>query len=234
MISNLRTVPLLLLGSILAGCSSSPPRAAVVTPPRAIDEPDRIHTADHREVIRLHRANFSDDFILDRIGRERPAYSLSTEEVIELRNAGVSERVIEAMIESGSTTFRRELPRAGYESMSWEGVVRRNPGIRFGGRWSPGTLEIKDGQLRWMDARESEKNLLIPQSAIAEQFRTCLKAPGGNPCFEWGFRTLGGEEYIFRDMRWEQGVNDKVYEIHDYFESRFPTLIDSDRPVDDR
>jgi hypothetical protein len=118
---------------------------------------------------------------------------------------------------------------------TWEGLVRHNPTlISLKGKWDDGSLAISDGEIRWRDARDSRKNLLIPERALSEQFLTCVKKSGGNECFEWGFRTSNGEEYRFRDAAWTQGSNDKILAIHDFFKSRHPSLVDSSRPVDEK
>jgi len=119
--------------------------------------------------------------------------------------------------------------------MEWEGVVRREPGIVIlKNRWRSGRLSFAEGQIRWIDARDSSKNLLIPENAVSEQFLTCLKKAGGNECFEWGFVTKKDDEYRFRDVTWEQGENAKALAIHDWFRARLPSMVDSQRPVDEK
>lgn len=262
-------VPVLMVALTIGACSSSGRNRSSSNPPAATysssstssssaSNPDRntyrSSVADYTEVLKLYRANLSEDFILQRIREDQKVYSLTADRVIELRNNGVSERVIAAMQQSGTG---RSIPEdriqvsasssdSGSRSsmgnsmssaarMNWEGLARRNSGIvMLKSRWDVGTLTYDDGQVRWVDSKDSTKNLLIPERAIAEQFRTCLKKAGGNECFEWGFRTKSGEEYRFRDVSWEQGMNDKPNAVHDFFKARFPNVIDSNRPVDDK
>ena len=68
---------------------------------------------------------------------------------------------------------------------------------------------------------------------MTEQQLTCLKKPGGNECFEWVVRTKG-QEYRFRDIAWERGDNAKVAELFAYFKSRYPNLVSSQVPVNEK
>ncbi len=60
--------------------------------------------ATFRDVIRLHEAGLSDDFILRKIGREGFVYRLSTEDIIACKTAGLPEPVIEAMLKTAAGT----------------------------------------------------------------------------------------------------------------------------------
>lgn len=53
-----------------------------------------------RDVIRLHEAGLSEEFILRKIGREKVVYRLSTDDVIACKGAGVPESIIEAMLKT--------------------------------------------------------------------------------------------------------------------------------------
>ncbi|MEO6327250.1 MAG: hypothetical protein ABIT01_03575 [Thermoanaerobaculia bacterium] len=267
-----RFLPFLAMVVFATGCSSSNRRAQTASdttpppPPAPISSNDPYRSSsdsaaaypnqgDYREIIKLQRANLSEDFILQRISEDRKVYNLTSDQIIELRNNGISERVIAALQQSGTSAQGSvRIPEDSVSvsarnsgspltssqassgpSMTWEGLVRRNSGVViFKSRWDPGTLTYSDGQVRWVDAKDSTKNLLIPERAINEQFLTCLKQAGGNECFEWGFRTRDDEEYRFRDVSWEQGGILKPRAVHDFFKSRFPNLIDSNQPVDEK
>jgi hypothetical protein len=58
-------------------------------------------------VVRLVQANFSDNFILDLLSKRPSKFSTDTSRVIELKQAGVSERLLSVMVGQSST---RELP----------------------------------------------------------------------------------------------------------------------------
>jgi len=230
---------------------TSPPGQPLPSP--TVPPPGLGPVGSYTDVLKLYRANLSEDFILERIRRDGIVYDLNADQIIQLRSNGVSERVIQAMLDTRNGAPAEVAPavvaaprRPPEDRMTidapppdapvvWEGLARRNSGIVvLKGRWDVGKLTFADGQIRWVDAKDSSKNLLVPWKAVTEQFLTCLKKPGGNECFEWGFRTANGDEYRFRDVAWEQGEDGKVAALHDYFRSRFPSLVDSQRPVNEK
>jgi hypothetical protein len=59
-------------------------------------------------VLRLVKANFSDGFIIDLLGRRPSQFSTDATRIIELKQAGVSERLLSLMVSQSSS---RELPK---------------------------------------------------------------------------------------------------------------------------
>jgi hypothetical protein len=193
-------------------------------------------------LIKLWKANLSEDFLKKYISGADIAKDLSAEDIVKLRNAGLPESLISAVSERkqvGATPAVAAVATpapfpAPAMSVRWEGLARRNSGlVLLKSRWDPGVLEFKDETLRWTDARDASKNMLLTARQMTEQRLTCLKKPGGNECFEWVVRTKG-QEYRFRDIAWERGDNAKVAELFTYFRSRYPNLVSSQVPVDEK
>jgi hypothetical protein len=117
----------------------------------------------------------------------------------------------------------------------WEGMVRRNTGVvLLKSRWDVGTIRFKEATLSWTDAKDEGKNIVVPGKAVAEQFLTCLKKPGGEECFEWGIKTTGGETYRFRDVTWAKAESGRPGEIYEFVQAIYPSLIASKVPVDEK
>lgn len=82
---------------------------AVVTPPRPSDiVPDQPFVGTpaagqkpYAEILRMKTAGATDEELLERIAAEKKRYALTTGDLQALRAAGVSTRVIEAMLRSG-------------------------------------------------------------------------------------------------------------------------------------
>ena len=197
-------------------------------------------------LIKLWKANLSEDFLRKYISGADIAKDLSAEDIVKLRNAGLPESLISAVSErkpvagtptpalaTTPVTTPAQSPMPG-ASMRWEGLARRNSGVvLLKSRWDPGVLEFKDEALRWTDARDASKNVILTARQMTEQQLTCLKKAGGNECFEWVVRTRG-QEYRFRDIAWERGDNAKVAELFAYFKARYPNLVSSQVPVDEK
>jgi len=83
--------------SIGAGCETTPPPRVVKLPPGysvPAPSPDDIKT--------LAKAGMSDEVILSQIRNTRVVYRLTTTEILDLKEAGVSQRVIDFMINTPS------------------------------------------------------------------------------------------------------------------------------------
>ena len=197
-------------------------------------------------LIKLWKANLSEDFLKKYISGADIAKDLSAEDIVKLRNAGLPESLITAVSERKQVVIMPSPVPATSPIMvpapspipamstRWEGLVRRNSGVvLLKSRWDPGVLEFKDETLRWTDARDASKNVLLTAKQMTEQQLTCLKKAGGNECFEWVVKTKG-QEYRFRDVSWAQGENAKALELFAYFKTRYPNLVSSQVPVDEK
>lgn len=194
-------------------------------------------------MIKLWKANLSEDFLKKYISGSELAKDLSAEDIVRLRNAGLPESLISAVSERkagvavGGTPAVTPAPSptpppTPATTARWEGLSKRNSGIvMFKSRWDTGVLEFKDETLRWTDARDSSKNVLLTAKQITEQQLTCLKKAGGNECFEWVVKSKD-QEYRFRDVAWEQGENAKVQEVFRFMKTLYPNLVSSQVPVD--
>ena len=183
-------------------------------------------------MIKLWKANLSEDFLKKYISSSDLARDLSAEDIVKLRNAGLPESLISAVSERTAVVAMPGPTSA--TNARWEGLSKRNSGIvLLKSRWDTGVLEFKDETLRWTDARDASKNALLTAKQITEQQLTCLKKAGGNECFEWVVKSKG-QEYRFRGISWEQGENARVQEVFKFMKTRYPDLVSSQVPVDQK
>lgn len=203
-------------------------------------------------IIKLWKANLSEDFLKKYITGSGLAQDLSAEDIVKLRNAGLPENLISTVSDRryaapgtpASAPGAAAAPAAPAPMYSpapvpattarWEGLSKRNSGVvLFKSRWDSGVLEFKEDTLRWTDARDSSKNVLLTAKQISEQQLTCLKKAGGNECFEWVVKSKDGQ-HRFRDVAWEQGENAKVEDVYRFMKTLFPNLVSSHVPVDEK
>lgn len=69
--------------------------------PRTVDRMDRGDPLTINDVIKLSQSGVSDDTIMQYIGESLSFYTLSQTQIRRLQHSGVSQRVINTMIESG-------------------------------------------------------------------------------------------------------------------------------------
>ncbi len=186
----------------------------------------------YQDILKLKQAGLSDEFLLNKIRTDNVPYGLTTPEIVELRTAGISETVLQAMMRSGqpvvATTGLEVARRAEFS-----GLARVGKGFLVFGTSArkTGRLVVDGENVSWFDAEDPKKNFSIYSRNIREVFNTCLLRPGQNLCLEFGFVTHTGEEYRFRDPGWKNGENKLVTEATDYFRQAFPTLFFSQRAV---
>jgi hypothetical protein len=246
---NGRLLAVLLGGSlIVASCSSShqaaPPAASNPAPaPAAAPNPTSetvvvavpaSNSRPYQDILKLKQAGLSDEFILNKIRTDNVPYSLTTTEIVELRTAGLSETVIQAMMRSGQPSSST----AGVESArkaEFSGLARVGKGFLVFGTSAKktGRLVVEGENVSWFDADDPKKNFTIYARNIKEVFNTCVRRPGTNLCLEFGFVTHTGEEYRFRDPGWKNGENRLVSEVTTYFRQAFPSFFFSERDVNE-
>ena len=206
---------------------TAPPSApALETPaPAAASRP-------YQDIIKLKQAGLTDEFILNKVRTDNIPYQLTTSEIVELRGAGISETVLQAMMRSGqppATSSGTEVARKA----EFSGLARVGKGFLVFGTSAKktGRLVVDGETVSWFDADDPKKNFSIYTKNIKEVFNTCLLRPGQNLCLEFGFVTHTGDEYRFRDPGWKNGDNKLILEATNYFRQAFPMMFFTQRAV---
>ena len=101
----LAPVGLLLMIIILSGC------AAHVGPTPRVERP---RTLTKEDVVNMATSDIGDDVIISQIKATGSRFMLSVSDIVELKEAGVSERVIEYMITTGQQCERETRQEARY------------------------------------------------------------------------------------------------------------------------
>ncbi len=101
--------------------------------------------------------------------------------------------VAAGLVSASPSAVSQAAPADGFR---WEGLARRNPGlVLFRSRWDAGVLELRNDLLRWADARDPGKNLVLPVRRLVKHEIVCPRP--GAPCTEWRVATRT-ETYVFR------------------------------------
>jgi hypothetical protein len=183
------------------------------------------------DILRLKQAGMSDPFLLNKIRTENVRYDLTTNEILQLRDAGVSETVIETMRASGQ-------PKEPGDSIArhaeFPGLARVGKGFLgvFGtSTKSVGKLVVDGETIAWFENEDPTKNFTVYTQNVKEVFTTCVLRPGKNLCLEFGIVTHTGETYRFREPGWKNGDNRSVLDATTYFKAAFPRIFFSERAV---
>jgi hypothetical protein len=188
----------------------------------------------YQDVLRLKQAGLSDEFILNKVRTENVNYGLTTSEIVELRSAGLSEAVLEAMLRSGqpgvalsgsAVARKAEFPGISRVTRGFMGIGAKTKNV--------GRLVIDGDTIVFAGAEDPDQNFSVFAKNVKEIFNTCVRRPGSNLCLEVGFVTYTGEEYKFRDPGWKNGDNRLVTDLTSYFRQAFPNLFFSTRAVNE-
>lgn len=88
-------------GLLGAALDSQDRRVLQKSSPRTVDRMDRGEPLTINDVIKLSQGGVTDDTMIDYMQEKRTTYNLSQAQVRRLQDAGVSQRVINFMIQSG-------------------------------------------------------------------------------------------------------------------------------------
>lgn len=188
-----------------------------------------------REILRLKDAGYSEDFLLNKVRNENGNYRLSVEDLIALRQAGLSETLIDAMLHSGSgaaASVAAASTQPVARHAEFDGLVRQKRGILgVGGSKNKavGKLVIDAERVNWYQMVDADDNFSMTEKNIKEMWMNCAPRAGENLCLELSFRTYSGDEWSFRDTGWENGDNRQVTAVFDYFQRAFPATFFSKR-----
>lgn len=213
--------------------ASPPPAAAVPDQPPAPAVPVAVAPA-HTEVLRLKQAGLSDEFILNKIRSDNIRYDLTTQEILDLRAAGLSESLLEAMLRSGQPPSSHPGTPVARKA-EFSGLARVSRGFLGLGTSTKnvGRLVVDGETVSWFESADPEENFSVYAKNIKEVFNTCVLRPNQNLCFEFGFVTYTGDVHRFRDPGWKNGENRLVSEATSYFRQAFPNFFFSQREVDE-
>ena len=207
--------------------SVAPLETSLASPPAPVSA-----SRPYQDILKLKQAGLTDEFILNKVRTDNVPYQLTTSEIVELRNAGISENVLEAMMRSGQPPATASGTQVARKA-EFSGLARVGKGFLVFGTSAKktGRLVVDGETVAWFDAEDPKKNFSIYARNIKEVFNTCLLRPGQNLCLEFGFVTHTGEEYRFRDPGWKNGDNKLITEATNYFRQAFPMLFFSQRAV---
>ena len=99
------------VGLAVAGCRSPQARSTAQEQRRQVEAEQTYQAVEQgtplvgEDVKALAKAGVSDELIISQIRSTRMVYRLGTAEIIDLKNAGVSEKVIDFMITTPSSTL---------------------------------------------------------------------------------------------------------------------------------
>jgi hypothetical protein len=212
----------------------APPPASATTPYESVPATPAPPPAPaaYEEILRLKQANMSDQFILTKVRTDNINYHLTTDQILSLRRAGLSEEILEAMIKSGQPQAATAgTPTARKAEFTLAVVDKAFLGVLGTSTKNVGRLTIEGDKLSWI-GNEPDKNRSLYVQNIKQIYNTCVLRAGGNHCLEFGLITYTGEEFRLRDPGWERGENAGVVALTEYFRTYLPNVPFAERTTE--
>jgi hypothetical protein len=198
-------------------------RVAAPSPQPFLLQPDDARLVD---LVRLVKSGISESIIAEQVRQSDPAFNLSVADLLYLKQNGVLESIIGALMAT----------RAGPQAA---------PGIAAAAVASPrdlvfddlvlvksmslkknrsGRLVMKGDLLAWVDGGDPKKNFEFQIPGLEKVWFTCEARTPENFCYQINLQIVKGARYRFRDVNQESGSNASVIKVMDALRKYFPQI----------
>jgi hypothetical protein len=215
-------------------------RMPVPTPAPAPTTPDDARLVD---IARLVKSGLSESLIIDQIKGTSQAFDLTVNDLVYLKENGVSEPIIKELLSSkakagtapmtaaaAAAGTAAKVPAPPQQDVTLESIVLVKPTFLKKNR--PGRLVVKADEIAWMDGTDPKENFSFKPSGVEKVWFTCQARANENFCFQLNVQIVKGARYRFQDMNRETGSNDSVKKFEDAIRSRFPNVVFGPPDVD--
>ena len=197
-------------------------RVAAPTPPLVPFQPDDPRLVD---LVRLIKSGISESIIAEQVRQSRPAFNLSVTDLLYLKQNGVLESIIGALMATGAGTQAAPgaagAALAAPEELTFEDLVLVGSWLR---KSRPGRLVMRGDSLAWVDGSDPEKNFEFQITGLEKVWFTCQARTPENFCYQINFQIVKGARYRFRDVNRESGSNASVLKVMDALRRYFPQV----------
>jgi len=179
------------------------------------------------DLVRLIKSGISESIIAEQVRQSDPAFNLSVADLLYLKQNGVLESIIGALMAT----------RAGTQAAA--------PGIAAPALASPrelvfddlvlvksmslkknrsGRLVMQGDLLAWVDGGDPKKNFEFQIPGLEKVWFTCQARTPENFCYQINLQIVKGARYQFRDVNQESGSNASVIKVMDALRKYFPQI----------
>lgn len=198
-------------------------RVAAPTPPPVSLQPDDPRLVD---LVRLIRSGISESIIAEQVRQSDPAFNLSVTDLLYLKQNGVLESIIGALMaaragtqaEPGAAATALVAPR----ELAFADLVLVRPALLKKSR--SGRLVMRGDSLAWVDGDDPKKNFEFQITGLEKVWFTCQARTPENFCYQINFQIVKGARYRFRDGDRESGSNASVLQVMDALRMYFPQV----------
>jgi len=196
-------------------------RLATQIPPATSIQPDDPRLVD---LVRLIKSGISESLIAQQVRQSGRAFNLSVNDLLYLKQNGVLETSIGALMATrGPTTHAVPGAAAPAPSeLAFDGLVEVRS--TFFKKDRPGRLIMHGDSLAWMDGNDPKNNFEFQITGLEKVWFTCQARTPENFCYQINLQIVKGALYRFRDINQESGSNGAVLKVMEALRSYFPQV----------
>lgn len=182
------------------------------------------------KVVKLVQSGVTETLLIDLIKQAPAVEPVTSGDIIYLKENRVPDAVVAALMANTAAARGSQpgaVPAAQAKPPVADAVIDGLLLTRgtFLSKNHQGKLTFKGEELSWASATDAKSNFAVKITALERAWLKCQPLPGGNFCFEIGFKIFKSGEYSFRDVGSEKGSNDNVKKVREVLQARFPNLV---------
>lgn len=209
-----------------AGVSEQVISAVWVRVPAPTPTPVPLQPDDARlvDLVRLIKSGISESIVAEQVRQAGQPYNLSVNDLIYLKQNGVPESTIGALMASrAAEPAAPEAPAANLasQSLAFDDLVLKNSFMK---KNRPGRLVMQGDSLAWTDAIDPKENFEFKTTGLQKVWFTCQARTPENFCYQINFQIVKGARYRFQDRNRESGSNAAVLKVMDALRTYFPQV----------
>ncbi|HEV8337154.1 MAG TPA: hypothetical protein VGR67_12115 [Candidatus Polarisedimenticolia bacterium] len=198
-------------------------RVAAPKPPSVALQPDDPRLVD---LVRLIKSGISESIIAEQLRHSDPAFNLSVPDLLYLKQNGVLESIIGALMATRAGT--QAAPGVAAPALAAPGemvfedlVLVRSMSLK---KSRSGRLVMRADSLAWVDGDDPKKNFDFQINGLEKVWFTCQARTPDNFCYQINLQIVKGARYRFRDVNRESGSNASVIKIMDALRTYYPQV----------
>jgi len=194
-------------------------RVAMATPPPVPLQPDDPRLVN---LVRLIKSGISESIIAEQVRQSDPAFNLSVTDLLYLKQNGVLESIIGALMANRTGTQVAPGAAAAATAAPQELVFNDLVLVKSASKGRPGRLAMQGDSLAWVDGSDPKKNFEFQITGLEKVWFTCQARTPENFCYQINLQIVKGARYRFRDVNQETGSNASVLKVMDALRMYFP------------
>jgi hypothetical protein len=194
------------------------------------------------DIVRLAKSGLSEDLIVNTIKASNETYDLSANDLVYLKENGVNDVIIEALMATKSRAVTPTdvvapaaaavavpadaavaVPAAQNVEDVVEDLVLDQQGFLKKDR--KGRIVVKPDEIDWIDSGKPDRNFSFKPAGIEKVWLTSRVKGSTFFPYQVNIKIAKGARYRFQDLNKETGSNGAVQKLFDVIKARFPSIL---------